>query len=71
MSGVRVQVDRSKCVGSGQCLIAAADYFDQDPEGYVTLLPAAQATDLDKNPDVRDAVDKCPSGALSWRHVDD
>ena len=67
MSGVEVRVDRAKCVGSGQCLIAAADHFGQDVDGYVVLLSAATSDELYSNEDVREAVERCPSGALSWR----
>ncbi|MEV7122915.1 ferredoxin [Kitasatospora griseola] len=66
MSDLEVRVDRDLCVGSGQCLISAADYFGQDIEGYVELLPDAPTADLATNEEVQEAVEKCPSGALSW-----
>jgi ferredoxin len=67
VSGFEIRVDRTRCVGSGQCLIADAEHFAQDDEGYVVLLSGAVAGDLYANEDARDAVNKCPSGALSWR----
>lgn len=63
-------MDRARCIGSGLCLIASADHFAQDEDGYVVLLPALGAGDVGENPEVRDAVDNCPSGALSWRERD-
>jgi ferredoxin len=39
---MRVIVDQDKCVGSGQCVLAAAGVFDQrDEDGIVVLLNAS------------------------------
>ena len=65
-AGMEIRVDRTKCVGSGQCLISAAEYFGQDVEGYVLLLSSAPGEELYASEDVREAVANCPSGALSW-----
>jgi len=36
---MKVEIDRAKCVASGQCVLAAPAVFDQDEEdGIVTLL---------------------------------
>ena len=35
---MKVSVDRDKCVASGQCVLAAADVFDQrDDDGVVKI----------------------------------
>jgi ferredoxin len=61
---MRVTVDESKCVASGQCVLAAADVFDQrDEDGVVVLLnPAPPA---DRADDVRRAAALCPARAIT------
>lgn len=62
----RISADRDRCVGAGQCVLAAPALFDQDEEdGLVRVLhkrPSASQSDA-----VRDAVWACPSGALTLR----
>ncbi|GAA1023776.1 ferredoxin [Acrocarpospora pleiomorpha] len=58
-------VDRSLCIGSGQCVLTAADVFDQDDdEGLVEVV----VTEID--PAIADGViqaaDGCPSRALRY-----
>jgi len=56
-------VDRDRCIGSGQCVLAAADVFDQDDDAVVTLLtptPSAEA-----QADVRHAAEGCPAAAIT------
>ncbi|MFC4945932.1 ferredoxin [Pseudonocardia sp. GCM10023141] len=60
---VRVAADRDRCVGSGMCLMAVPDVFDQDDDGIVTLLTEAPADE--QAGAVRKAVANCPSRALS------
>ncbi|MFI9604895.1 ferredoxin [Streptomyces sp. NPDC052043] len=61
-----VGAERDRCVGAGQCVLAAPAVFDQDEEdGLVLVLaerPSASQSDA-----VRDAVRACPSGALTLR----
>jgi ferredoxin len=61
---MKVTVDQDKCVASGQCVMAAADVFDQrDEDGIAVLLdaepPAALAAD------VRHAATVCPALAIT------
>ncbi|NJP65192.1 4Fe-4S domain-containing protein [Streptomyces spiramenti] len=62
-AAARVLVDRTACIGSGQCVLAAETVFDQSTEdGLVVLLsPVPGPGELD---DVRDAVDRCPARAI-------
>lgn len=60
---MKVTVDQDRCVASGQCVVAAADVFDQrDEDGIVVLLmdnpPAAVAAD------VKQAAAVCPALAI-------
>jgi ferredoxin len=61
---MKVIIDQDKCVASGQCVMAAAEVFDQrDEDGIVVLLndnpPAEQADD------VRQAAAVCPALAIT------
>jgi len=61
---MRVQADRSKCMGAGMCALNAPEVFDQDEdEGLVVVLdtepPAGQAYA------VRDSVNLCPASAIA------
>jgi ferredoxin len=58
---MRVGADRERCVGSGQCELLAPDVFEVDDDGAVRLLQEDPADDGA----VRDAVQQCPTGALS------
>jgi len=60
---MKVTVDQDKCVSSGQCVLNAAQVFDQrDEDGVVVLLnndpPADQADS------VRRAAAACPAQAI-------
>ena len=62
-SEMNVSTDEERCVGSGQCVLAAPEVFDQrDSDGLVALLqdtpPESQL------PNVRQAADLCPAGAI-------
>jgi ferredoxin len=60
---MRVAADRDVCIGSGNCVLTAPTVFDQDEdEGLVVVL----ATDVEPRDvdDAREAVARCPSGAL-------
>jgi ferredoxin len=60
---MRVTVDQDKCVGSGQCVLAAERVFDQrDEDGIVVLLDAEPSAD--QHEDVRQAALVCPALAI-------
>jgi ferredoxin len=56
-----IRVDRTLCMGSGQCCWYASNTFDQDDETIAIV------TDPEGDPDeaIRTAVDSCPTGAIS------
>lgn len=61
---MRISVDRTKCIGAGQCVMAAPEVFDQhDDDGTVRILdeqpPAAHQAGA------REAAILCPTGALT------
>ncbi|RDI20269.1 ferredoxin [Lentzea flaviverrucosa] len=59
-----VRIDQTGCIGSGQCVLAAPDVFDQsDDDGRGIVLVADPSDDL--LPGVRDAVDRCPAQVVT------
>jgi ferredoxin len=60
---MRITADSTRCVGAGQCVLSAPDVFDQDDDALVVLVDVTPgADDLEL---VRDAVDRCPSQAIT------
>ena len=59
----RVAVDRELCVGSGSCEMLAPDVFEVDDDGVLAVLVPQPADD--DVPAVRDAVQACPTRALT------
>jgi ferredoxin len=60
---MKVIVDQDRCVASGQCVMAAADVFDQrDEDGIVVLLTDDPPAELAE--DVRQAATVCPALAI-------
>ena len=61
---MKVVVDQDKCVSSGQCVMFAAQVFDQrDEDGIVTLLIDSPPPELYQA--VRDAAEVCPALAIT------
>jgi ferredoxin len=60
---VKIEIDQDKCVGAGQCVLAAPDVFDQrDEDGIVELLDAAPPTA--QAGASREAAALCPAAAI-------
>jgi ferredoxin len=61
---MRVVADTARCVGSGQCVLTEPAVFDQsDEDGTVVLL--TETVDADRRAAVEEAVEMCPSQAIS------
>jgi ferredoxin len=61
---MRIVTDTSRCVGAGQCALTEPAVFDQSDEAGTVVLLTDQA-DGDTIDNVREAIDLCPSQALS------
>jgi ferredoxin len=61
---MKVTVDQNKCVASGQCVLSAAEVFDQrEEDGIVVLLNPTPPGHLAE--DVRRAAGLCPARAIT------
>lgn len=59
---MRIDTDRSRCIGAAQCVLSAPTVFDHDDEGLVVVLerePSAEQHDA-----VRLGQLLCPSQAI-------
>lgn len=60
---MKIIIDEDKCVGAGQCVLSAAEVFDQrDEDGIVVLLDAVPP-DEQRAP-VEEAAARCPALAI-------
>jgi ferredoxin len=60
---MEITVEEDRCVGAGQCVLAAAEVFDQrEEDGIVVLLDAHPSDEL--APRVREAAARCPALAI-------
>ena len=63
MAEATVEVDVDKCVGGGQCVLAAPDLFDQsDDDGTVILLRQPEAGEVGE---AERAARLCPASAIT------
>ena len=60
-SDLLIRVDRTKCIGSGSCVMWADQTFDIDDQGLVMLLEESG----DTAGSIRDAADNCPLLAIT------
>ncbi|WP_433578737.1 ferredoxin [Nocardia brasiliensis] len=62
---MELRVDRERCIGAGMCVLTAPDMFDQaDEDGRV--LPLRRTPTPAQEQAVREAVEMCPSGAITF-----
>jgi ferredoxin len=60
---IKIHVDEHKCVGAGQCVMAAPQVFDQREEDGVVVLLQNHA-EIGLEPSVRKAAKLCPALAI-------
>lgn len=59
---VKVNLDRDRCYGLGQCVLTAPDVFDQDDDGIARLL--VERPRPEQHDEVRQAALACPRQAI-------
>ncbi|MGV0837757.1 ferredoxin [Mycolicibacterium thermoresistibile] len=60
---MKIVVDQDKCVSSGQCVLNAAEVFDQrDDDGVVVIINDDPAPELYEG--IRNAAAACPAQAI-------
>lgn len=61
---MKITVDESRCVGAGQCVLAAGDIFDQrEEDGIVVLLN--ESPSQDRLEAAKLAARLCPAAAIT------
>ncbi|MEW2295019.1 ferredoxin [Streptomyces sp. NPDC006743] len=65
---MRIDIDKDRCIGAGQCALAAPGVFTQDDDGFSTLLPGRE--DGGGDPMVREAARACPVAAITVTEKD-
>lgn len=61
---VKIEIDQDRCIGAGQCVLAASEVFDQrEEDGVVVLLDDAPAGD--RSAGAREAAAVCPAAAIT------
>ena len=63
---IKIEVEEHKCVGAGQCVMAAPEVFDQREDDGVVILLQDQVDDR-QAPAVRKAAKLCPALAIHIR----
>ncbi|WP_166355572.1 (4Fe-4S)-binding protein [Phytoactinopolyspora limicola] len=61
---MRINADREVCIGAGMCVFAAPDVFDQDENNGRVELRSNEPESVDVAR-IHEAIELCPSGALS------
>ncbi|AWN28916.1 ferredoxin [Streptomyces libani] len=60
---MKIVIDEDKCCGAGQCVLSAAEVFDQrDEDGIVVLLDAVPPEE--QRAPVEEAAARCPALAI-------
>ncbi|MEU5085460.1 ferredoxin [Streptomyces sp. NPDC021356] len=65
---MRIDIDKDRCIGAGQCALAAPGVFTQDDDGFSSLIPGRE--DGGGDPMVREAARACPVGAITVTEKD-
>jgi ferredoxin len=68
VSGLRVSVERERCVGTGSCVLTEPAVFDQDQgDGRVIVLDPLPGAELRGS--VVEAANLCPNAAIRFEDM--
>ncbi|MCW2795894.1 ferredoxin [Nocardioides sp.] len=59
---MEITIDRDKCIGSGACVLASPEVFDQDEDGIVVVLDESPGSA--EHASVLEAVRACPARVI-------
>jgi ferredoxin len=59
---VHITIDRERCIGAGQCVLAAPDVFTQDDEAIGQVLPGRDHGSDDLR--IHEGAEACPVQAV-------
>jgi ferredoxin len=59
--GLEVDIDRDRCIGSGNCVYWLASVFDVDDDGYAFVVDVAGVSE----DEIVAAAQRCPTHAIS------
>ncbi len=66
---MRIEIDREKCLRSGQCMYMHPKLFEEGEDGYP--IPFSGPVPAELKDEAEDAADICPSGAIKLIESDD
>ncbi|MDH6293551.1 ferredoxin [Rhodococcus opacus] len=61
---MRIDIDVAKCIGAGQCVMAAPEVFDQN-EDNGTIILLNDSPPADQGEPVREAAMMCPASVIT------
>ncbi|MFG2881385.1 ferredoxin [Streptomyces sp. NPDC048297] len=62
---MHIEIDKDRCIGAGQCALAAPGVFTQDDDGFSMVIPGRE--DGTGDPMTREAARACPVSAIRLR----
>jgi ferredoxin len=60
---MRITADAERCIGAGQCVMSVPEVFEQDDEGFVTVITENPQASLVA--EVTIAAERCPVKAIA------
>ena len=62
-----LDVEKNKCIGCGACISIDSEHFDFDEEGLSQVI----SNDNLKTPELQDAIESCPTGAIRLAKINE
>lgn len=59
---MRIELERTRCISSGNCALVCPEVFGRDENGMVLLLTSEVTAELEDR--VEEAADDCPAGVI-------
>lgn len=60
---MRITADAERCIGAGQCVMRVPEIFEQDDDGFVTVITEGPLASLIA--EVKIAAERCPVRAIT------